>query len=87
MRTIEDLSYHQDRARAEFDCGYRARAGAAADAHLRLSALHMQRALEISGARRPGLFRGEPRSDAATGIGSPSLLAATLYAGIDFGGD
>ena len=56
----------------------------AADAHLRLSALHMQQALEISRGRRPGLFGGELRGAAATGIGSPTLLAATLYAGIDF---
>ena len=56
MRTIEDLSYHQDRARAELDCGYRAGTSSAADAHLRLSALHMKRALEISRTRRSALF-------------------------------
>ena len=81
MRTIEDLTYHQDRARAELDCGYRARPGRAADAHLRLSALHMKRALEISRARPPAPFGGETRRAAATGIGSPALLAALVYAG------
>ncbi len=76
MRISEDLSYHQDRARAELDCGYRARTGNAAGAHMKLSALHMKRALEISRARRPALFGGESRRAAATGIGSSSLPAA-----------
>lgn len=41
--TPEALSYHRDRARAELDMAYRAATQAAAEAHLRLSSLHMQR--------------------------------------------
>ena len=79
MRITEDLSYHQDRARAELDCGYRASSGNAADAHLRLSAMHMKRALEISRAPRPALFGGESRNAAATGIASPSSKTLVAF--------
>jgi hypothetical protein len=39
----EDIEYHAERARAELDRAYRAKGQAAADAHLRLSSLHMKR--------------------------------------------
>jgi hypothetical protein len=39
-----DYDYHIGRARAEMDCAYRAGGNAAATAHMKLSALHMERA-------------------------------------------
>ena len=42
MQLVDDLSYHQQRARDELDWAYRARNAAAADAHMRLAGLHMQ---------------------------------------------
>jgi hypothetical protein len=39
-----DYDHHIARARTEMDCAYRARDGAAAMAHMKLSALHMDRA-------------------------------------------
>ena len=39
-----NAQYHIDRARAELDLAYRASPRAAAEAHMRLSALHMERA-------------------------------------------
>jgi hypothetical protein len=38
-----DREYHVQRARAELDWAYRAERREAAEAHLRLSALHMER--------------------------------------------
>ena len=38
----QDLTYHRERVQAELDWAYRAAPKAAADAHLRLAALHMQ---------------------------------------------
>ena len=38
-----EREYHVQRARAELDWAYRAERREAAEAHLRLSALHMQR--------------------------------------------
>ena len=45
----QDLQYHVGRARAELDLAYRAEHRSAAEAHMRLSALHMGRA-RLSGA-------------------------------------
>jgi hypothetical protein len=39
----EDREYHVERARAELDRAYSANGDAAADAHMRLSSLHMKR--------------------------------------------
>jgi hypothetical protein len=39
----EDREYHVERARAELDRAYSAKGAAAADAHARLSSLHMKR--------------------------------------------
>ncbi len=41
--------YHIERARAELDLAYRAEQRCAAEAHMRLSALHMEQA-RLSGA-------------------------------------
>ena len=49
MTSNPDAQYHIERARAELDLAYRAEQRAAADAHMRLSALHMQHA-RLSGA-------------------------------------
>ncbi|HEX8192037.1 MAG TPA: hypothetical protein VF552_03990 [Allosphingosinicella sp.] len=44
---VEDRNYHMERARFELDWAYRAERDAAAQAHLRLSALHMQRLRDL----------------------------------------
>jgi hypothetical protein len=43
MATNPELEYHAARAKAELDLSYRAQRRAAAEAHMRLSALHMDR--------------------------------------------
>ena len=40
-----DVEYHLQRARSERDIAYRSTDACASDAHMRLSALHLQRAL------------------------------------------
>ena len=47
MTLDDDRQYHSDRARAELDWAYRAERTAVAEAHMRLSALHMQRLQEL----------------------------------------
>jgi hypothetical protein len=42
-----DVDYHSQRARAERDIAYRATDSRASDAHMRLSALHLSRALVL----------------------------------------
>ena len=46
------LDYHLARARAERDIAYRLADARAADAHMRLSALHLQQALTLQAVRR-----------------------------------
>ena len=53
MFRAEDHEHHRQRVRAELDLAYRADSTAAANAHLRLSALHMRRLAEIDGAAEP----------------------------------
>ena len=43
MAISEDHEYHRQRAQAELDWAYRAENRLAAEAHMRLSALHMER--------------------------------------------
>jgi hypothetical protein len=43
MYEDRDRQYHADRARAELDQAYRADHAAVVEAHMRLSALHMDR--------------------------------------------
>ncbi len=43
MTNEEDREYHTRRAQEEFDRAYRTNSKAAAEAHMRLSSLHMQR--------------------------------------------
>jgi hypothetical protein len=58
MNKGQDYDYHVHRARAEMDCAYRAAGHAAVAAHMKLSALHMDRART---ARQ--LAGGMPRSE------------------------
>jgi hypothetical protein len=54
--------YHSQRARIERDQAYRAPDARVSDAHLRLSALHLSRALILEEVDRR---LGEPRQDVA----------------------
>ena len=47
--------YHIDRARAELDLAYRAEVATAAEAHMRLAALHMERVRLAGAAPQPPL--------------------------------
>jgi len=49
--TFTDVEYHLRRARSERQVAYRLGVGVAADAHMRLSALHLQRALLLQAVR------------------------------------
>ncbi|HEY0012937.1 MAG TPA: hypothetical protein VGB79_08810 [Allosphingosinicella sp.] len=44
---IEDKDYHMERARSELDWAYRPERETVAEAHLRLSSLHMQRLRDL----------------------------------------
>jgi hypothetical protein len=48
-----DREYHTERARVELDQAYRAESSAAAEAHMKLSSLHMQR-LQALGVAESG---------------------------------
>ena len=61
MWKTDDRTHHRERVRAELDLAYRAGNRAAADAHLRLSALHMRRLVELDGVE-PGSGAGLDRS-------------------------
>ncbi len=47
MATAQDHEYHQQRAQAELDWAYRAENSRAAEAHMRLSGMHMERMREL----------------------------------------
>ena len=49
---ITEIDYHLQRARTERDIAYRSANAWASDAHLRLSALHLARALLLQEVRR-----------------------------------
>jgi hypothetical protein len=58
-----DYDYHVERARAEIDRGYRAQSEEAAAAHMKLSALHMERArLARAAAEEHAGPRATPRA-------------------------
>jgi len=57
--------YHAQRARAERDIAYRASDGRVSDAHMRLSALHLSRALVLDEVER------------RLGVDSPAELEAS----------
>jgi len=54
----DESAYHALRARAELDSAARATAGAAAEAHRRLSALHMEQLRRIDESCDGSAFRG-----------------------------
>ena len=61
-----DLEYHLQRARSERNIAYRSANEFAADAHIRLSALHLHRALLLQAVRRAVMGKVHPsegRSD------------------------
>jgi hypothetical protein len=47
MATDQEREYHTQRAQAELDWAYRAESHHAAEAHMRLSAMHMERMLQL----------------------------------------
>jgi hypothetical protein len=47
MIRLDDREYHTQRAQAELDWAYRAETTLAAEAHMRLSALHMERMRQV----------------------------------------
>lgn len=47
MAGMQERDYHMQRAQAELDCAYRAEHRVAAQAHMRLSALHMKRMRQV----------------------------------------
>ena len=53
MNMDETGQYHMDRARAELDLAYRAEVTSAAEAHMRLAALHMERVRLAGAAAQP----------------------------------
>lgn len=55
-----DIDYHLRRARAERELAYGAVNALAADAHMRLSALHLQRALTLQSVRRVPIGNVQP---------------------------
>jgi hypothetical protein len=67
-----DLEYHLRRARSERDVAYRIGDGVAADAHMRLSALHLRQALLLQRVRR------EPVGNVRPLIGSPADAGSSV---------
>ena len=65
-----DVEYHLRRARVERDIAYRSGDGVAADAHMRLSELHLQRALLIQAVRTAPVGNVHPFREALAGRGS-----------------
>jgi hypothetical protein len=57
-----DYHHHIERARSEMDCAYRARDHVAAAAHMKLSALHMERARLARGSGQPDADPGRSRA-------------------------
>ena len=51
MADEADCDYHAQRARAELDWAYRSEHRSASEAHMRLSALHMERVRQIGSDR------------------------------------
>jgi hypothetical protein len=53
MLNSADRDYHEERARAELDLAYHAEDKGVAEAHFRLSALHMERVRALTSGRPP----------------------------------
>jgi hypothetical protein len=67
-----DLEYHLHRARSERRVAYRLGDGVAADAHMRLSALHLGRALLLQKVRT------EPVGNVRPFAGAPAAAASSV---------
>ena len=59
----DEKDYHIERARAELDLAYRADARPAAEAHLRLSSLHMERVRQADSSTGAAASRLATASD------------------------
>jgi len=70
---LSDVEYHLCRARSERNIAYRSGDELAADAHMRLSALHLQRALLLKVVRRAPAGNVHPFQPALTGTDSPAV--------------
>lgn len=55
-----DVEYHLERARSERDLAYKSSNAEASDAHMRLSALHLERALVLQEVRRAAVGNVTP---------------------------
>lgn len=73
MHNLDDHEHHRERVRAELNLALDAVHVAAMQAHMELAVLHMRRLEE------PQRAGGTPFGR-ESGIGSPALIAATLYA-------
>ena len=75
---ITDVEYHLRRARAERDVAYRSGDGVAADAHMRLSAMHLQRAVLLQTVKSAPVGNVHPfhRPKAPAESAPPPSLAA-----------
>jgi len=69
-----DLEYHLGRARSERDVAYRTADGVAADVHMRLSALHLHRALLLQAVRTGPVGNVHPFKEAFVGAESSAPL-------------
>jgi hypothetical protein len=72
QKRSSDLDYHLQRARSERDIAYRAGAGPAAGAHMRLAALHLHRALLLQALRNGPVGNVHPFKHGPAGAPSPA---------------
>ena len=73
----KDVEYHLQRARSERDLAYKSGNSDASDAHMRLSALHLERALLLQEVRRAAVGNVTPFQtnwQVAEGSGTNALL-------------
>ena len=68
-----DVEYHLCRARSERNIAYRSGDEVAAEAHLRLSALHLQRALLLKSVRRAPVGNVHPFQPALASTASRAV--------------
>ena len=71
---FSDVDYHLGRSRAERDLAYRLGDGVAAEIHMRLSALHLQRALLLQAVRVAPVGNVHPFPRTPVGPGAPLPL-------------
>ena len=73
---MSDTEYHLHRARVERGIAYRSALACASDAHMRLSALHLQRALLLQQVVREPVGNVSPLRPSPETVSSPGLAAA-----------